>query len=91
MYCNSSGGVCVIFEIDVKGGEIVVISKMLQWYSQGNNGIVGCSSRGCHQCQRGRLLACFQTEAEYACLSLMEKIIKIISAAIMAWKWKDQQ
>jgi hypothetical protein len=114
MYCNNSGGVCFFFDIDVKGGESVVISIswMLQWYSwtffkglpsmpkgeivgmfsdrgkvcvfvidgkdhdqQHNNdrmerseaklfqgcysGIVGRSSRGCIQCQRGRLLACF--------------------------------
>jgi len=33
MYCNSSGGACFFFDIDVKGGESVVISRMLQWYS----------------------------------------------------------
>jgi hypothetical protein len=33
MYCNSSGGACFFFDIDVKGGESVVISKMLQWYN----------------------------------------------------------
>jgi hypothetical protein len=33
MYCNNSGGVCFFFDIDVKGGESVVISRMLQWYS----------------------------------------------------------
>jgi hypothetical protein len=33
MYCNSSGGACLFFDIDVKGGESVVISKMLQWYN----------------------------------------------------------
>jgi hypothetical protein len=42
------------------------------------------------------LLACFQTEEEYACLSLMAmslmvKINTISSAAKMAWKWPDQQ
>jgi hypothetical protein len=41
------------------------ISRMLQWYScifsfQGcYSGINACFSRDCHQCQRGRLLACF--------------------------------
>jgi hypothetical protein len=33
MYCNSSGGACFFFDIDFKGGESVVISRMLQWYS----------------------------------------------------------
>ena len=42
MYCNNSGGACFFFDIDVKGGEsvvnfkdatVVVISRMLQWYS----------------------------------------------------------
>jgi hypothetical protein len=33
MYCNNSGGACFFFDIDVKGGESVVISRMLQWYS----------------------------------------------------------
>jgi hypothetical protein len=33
MYRNSSGGACFFFDIDVKGGESVVISRMLQWYS----------------------------------------------------------
>jgi hypothetical protein len=33
MYYNNSGGVCFFFDIDVKGGESVVISRMLQWYS----------------------------------------------------------
>ena len=33
MYHNNSGGVCFFFDIDVKGGESVVISRMLQWYS----------------------------------------------------------
>ena len=33
MYCNSSGGACFFFDIDVKGVESVVISRMLQWYS----------------------------------------------------------
>jgi hypothetical protein len=28
MYCNSLGGVCFFFDIDVKGGESVVISRM---------------------------------------------------------------
>ena len=32
MYYNSIGGVCFFFDIDVKGGESVVISRMLQWY-----------------------------------------------------------
>jgi hypothetical protein len=41
------------------------------------------------------MLACFQTEAEYACfslmaMSLMEKI-NTFNRAMMAWKWKDQQ
>jgi hypothetical protein len=36
------------------------------------------------------MLACFQTEAEYACLSLMEKFM-ISSAVIMAWQWQVQQ
>jgi hypothetical protein len=26
MYCNNSGGACFFFDIDVKGGESVVIS-----------------------------------------------------------------
>jgi hypothetical protein len=33
MYYNSSGGACFFFDIDVKGGESVVISRMIQWYS----------------------------------------------------------
>jgi hypothetical protein len=33
MYCNSLGGACFFFDIDVKGGECVVISRMIQWYS----------------------------------------------------------
>jgi hypothetical protein len=33
MYCNNSGGACFFFEIDAKGGESVVISRMLKWYS----------------------------------------------------------
>jgi hypothetical protein len=40
MYCNNAGGACFFFDIDVKGGESVVISRMLllisrilQWYS----------------------------------------------------------
>jgi hypothetical protein len=43
MYYNSSGGACFFFDIDVKGGEsvvisrisrmLLVISRMLQWYS----------------------------------------------------------
>jgi hypothetical protein len=33
MYHNILGGVCFFFDIDVKGGESVVISRMLQWYS----------------------------------------------------------
>jgi hypothetical protein len=33
MYCNNSGGACFFFDIDVKGGESVVISRMIQWYS----------------------------------------------------------
>jgi hypothetical protein len=33
MYYNRSGGACLFFDIDVKGGESVVISKMLQWYN----------------------------------------------------------
>jgi hypothetical protein len=42
MCCNSLGGACFFFDIDVKGGESVVnfkdatvveISRMLQWYS----------------------------------------------------------
>ena len=33
MYCNNSGGACFFFDIDVKGGESVAISRMLQWYS----------------------------------------------------------
>jgi hypothetical protein len=33
MYRNNSGGVCFFFDIDVKGGEIMVISRMPQWYS----------------------------------------------------------
>jgi hypothetical protein len=33
MYCNNTGGACLFFDIDVKVGESVVISKMLQWYN----------------------------------------------------------
>jgi hypothetical protein len=33
MYYHRLGGVCFFFDIDVKGGESVVISRMLQWYS----------------------------------------------------------
>jgi hypothetical protein len=33
MYCNNSGGACFFFDIDVKGGESVVISRMIQWYN----------------------------------------------------------
>jgi hypothetical protein len=33
MYYNNSGGACFFFDIDVKRGESVVISRMLQWYS----------------------------------------------------------
>ena len=40
MYYNNSGGACFFFDIDVKGGEsvvisrmLLVISRMLQWYS----------------------------------------------------------
>jgi hypothetical protein len=33
MYCNNSGGACLFFDIDVKGGESVIISKMLQCYN----------------------------------------------------------
>jgi hypothetical protein len=34
MYYNNSGGACLLFDIDVKGGEsVVVISNMLQWYN----------------------------------------------------------
>jgi hypothetical protein len=33
MYCNRSEGACFFFDINVTGGESVVISRMLQWYS----------------------------------------------------------
>jgi hypothetical protein len=33
MYRTSLGATCFFFDIDVKGGESVVISRMLQWYS----------------------------------------------------------
>jgi hypothetical protein len=33
MYRNNSRGACFFFDIDVKGGESVVISRMLQWHS----------------------------------------------------------
>ena len=33
MYHKNSRGACFFFDIDLKGGESVVISRMLQWYS----------------------------------------------------------
>jgi hypothetical protein len=45
LYYNNLGGACFFFDIDVKGGESVVISRMLQWYNWMFFRI-GCSSRG---------------------------------------------
>jgi hypothetical protein len=44
----------VFFDIDVKGGE-KVWSGCYSWRSKKNS----AAFQGCHQCQRGRLLACF--------------------------------
>jgi hypothetical protein len=59
MYCNNSGGACFFFDIDVKGGESVVISV----FQSGNfsqdmiSRMLQESYSGFHQCQRGRMLA----------------------------------
>jgi hypothetical protein len=86
MYCNSSGGACFFFDIDVKGGESVVISRMLQWYNwmffKGFQG-VAINAKG------GDCWHVFQTKAEYACLSLMEKIT--INNTTTMMEWQDQQ
>jgi hypothetical protein len=45
MYYNILGGACYFFDIDVKGGESVMISRskyMLQWHC--HSGIVACFS-----------------------------------------------
>jgi hypothetical protein len=55
----------VFFDIDVKGGE-KVWSGCYSWRSKKNS----AAFQGCHQCQRGRLLACFTGRV---CLSLMER------------------
>jgi hypothetical protein len=86
MYCNSSGGACFFFDIDVKGGESVVILRMLQWYNwmffKGFQG-VSINAKG------GDCWHVFQTKAEYACLSLMAKIT--INSTMTMMEWKDQQ
>jgi hypothetical protein len=47
----------VFFDIDVKGGE-KVLSGCYSWRSKQNS----AAFQGCHQCQRGILLACLQEE-----------------------------
>jgi hypothetical protein len=86
MYCNSSRGACFFFDIDVKGGESVVISRMLQWYNwmlfKGFQG-VAINSKG------GDCWHVFQTKAKYACFSLMEKIT--INNTTTMMEWQDKQ
>jgi hypothetical protein len=99
MYCNNSGGACFFFDIDVKGGESVVMVRMLQWYgwmSRKSSAVLQVL-QGFHQCQRGRLLAYLQTEGR-VCLFVIDGKIntmrvylfsndsKINNAVIMAWK-----
>jgi hypothetical protein len=92
MYYNSSGGACFFFDIDVKGGEsvvnfkdatVVVISRMLQWYScilfkmlpsMPKGEIVGMFL------DKGRVCVFF---IDGTCLPLMVKISMISSIVIM--------
>jgi hypothetical protein len=77
----------------------VVMVRMLQWYgwmSRQNSAVLQVL-QGCHQCQRGRLLAYLQTEGR-VCLFFIDGKInmtsvylftndrKINNATIMAWK-----
>jgi hypothetical protein len=90
MYHNSSGGVCFFFDIDVKGGRkcanfkdatVVVISRMLQWYS--------CMFfKGLPSMPKGEIVGMFLDRGRVCVfvidLSLMVKISTISSAVIMA-------
>jgi hypothetical protein len=78
MYCNSSGGACFFFDIDVKGGESVVISRMLQWYS--------CMFfKGLPSMPKGEIVGMFFRQRQsMQCLSLMANLSTISSVAIMA-------
>jgi hypothetical protein len=62
---QQQGDLSVFFDIDVKGGE-KVWSGCYSWRSKQNS----ASFQGCHQCQRGGLLAYFTGRV---CLSLMER------------------
>jgi hypothetical protein len=77
MYCNSSGGACFFFDIDVKGGESVVISRrlqatvvwisrMLQWYSYSCMFFKGLPSM-----PKGEIVGMFSDRRQSICLSLM--------------------
>ena len=57
MYCNISEGACFFFDIDVKGGESVVISRrlqLLQWY-----GFQECYRYGFQGCYSGKFSCMF--------------------------------
>jgi hypothetical protein len=83
MYCNSSRGVCFFFDIDVKGGESVVISRMLQWYSW-------MFFKGFPSMPKGEIVGMFITgrqKVEY--LFFIDG--KLSQTMMNKRKWQDQQ